>query len=57
MVEKILVHREQLPEVSTFAMLVDLSGKAHQAQINSLITTLVNSKFIVRMFPAIENPT
>ena len=54
-VMKIAEKRSKLPEISIFAMKVSLKGVIHQNRINSIITTLVNSRFIVRMFESIDD--
>jgi len=56
MVMKILEQRSHLPEISKFAMKVSLKDVYDQNRINSIITTLVNSRFIVRMFESIDDP-
>ena len=53
---KILKDRKELPEVSKFAMKVCLKNPKDKIRINSMITTLVKSNFIVRMFESIEDP-
>jgi len=55
-VMKILKDRKELPEVSKFAMKVCLKNPKDKIRINSMITTLVKSNFIVRMFESIEDP-
>ena len=56
MVMKILEQRSHLPEISKFAMKVSLKDVYDQNTINTIITTLVNSRFIVRMFESIDDP-
>jgi hypothetical protein len=57
MVMEIVKNREELPEISKFAIKVSLKDSQDQNRINSIITTLVNSRFIVRMFESIDDPS
>lgn len=52
--ENILTNRNSLPELSTFAILVDISDEKKKNKINKNIKTLVDSKFIVRMFRSLS---
>lgn len=45
-----------LPEVSIYALLVDISQSKNKPTVNQAISTFVQSDFIVRVFPAASNP-
>lgn len=53
--ENILMNRNSLPELSSFAILVDLGDEQKKNKINKTIKTLVDSKFTVRMFKSVRH--
>jgi len=50
--DSILNERKWLPEVSVYAILVNIENELKKKKINSMIKTFLKSKFTVRMFPA-----
>ena len=54
-IAKILQQREQLPLIPPVAFKVSLVTPKHRRLVNEMIKTLANCKFIVRMFPSVED--
>lgn len=52
----ILEYRTWLPEICSFAMLVKFDTPQKKSLLNKSIQTLVQANFVVKMFPAVENP-
>ena len=55
-IEEILRQRDELPETNYVAMKIKIK-MGDEAKINFLIQNLRNSKFEIKMFSSVENPT